>query len=300
MLILWQSDRKLSIHTFLFLGFVSGIGFGIGEALYCYAPWNGTFGYESNLIRWYSAVPSHAIYTTVCAAFLWKLADSLTNAETFWGKVGVVSMAAGAMAVVHGTYDTVCSIGIIPSLIMEILSFALLIKVVQWVTVDATEPPRQTPTAWVPVLLHPKLMSVGLGGAALMLGVGMSMSASQESAMPRILRAQLPPELQPYITGITVPPSAASASTDISARFSISLSADAIIGTFTNTTDQPLHHLKITCDNQRVNQHHPFTIGDLGAHAVIVIDPERGWSFEPGETVTIVADGVAQYQLTLP
>ncbi len=106
-LLLFKGNRPIGIdyRGFLIVGFSSGLGFGIGEALYCYAPWSGNVVTGANVIRWFACVPAHGIYATTDAAILWLLAPKLREFEGFYQKLGIFALAAFAVAIVHGTYN---------------------------------------------------------------------------------------------------------------------------------------------------------------------------------------------------
>jgi len=306
-LIIWRVDRVLSVHTFLALGFASGVGFGIGEALYCYSPWCGNYGAGSNVIRWYSVIPSHAIYTTVCAAFLWRLADKLEYSDGFWQRAGVVATAAAIMAFVHGTYDTVCSLGVVVALVMDTLLFGVLLWVVRWVTTDATEPPDSKTTPWSHSLSTIGPMVAGLGGALVMMVLALTLSSSREQAMPAILMAELPAQYRPYIKGFDLPVPrvpGAPARLPVTAHFTFDLTSGTVSATLTNEGDDTLHGMIVSCalggaeddDSGRKST----TIGDLAPHASTVLDKLRGWEFNPGDELTISTDDYQDAVLDLP
>ncbi len=302
-LIIWRSDRHLSVHSFLCLGFISGLGFGIGEAIYGYAPWNGVYGVGDNIIRWYSAVPSHAIYTTVCAAFLWRQADHLEHADGFWERALVIALAVGLMAVVHGTYNTVCSLGVVAALLMEVVSFVMLIWAVRWITVDATEPPGHPPSTWVLALAHPSPMRVAIAASALLLLVAMGLGGSREAVLPAILRSELPSVMRPYVDGVTIERAADGAALGIplTVAFRFNQERLELVGHFTNRAPQTLRGLVVTCRENAEDQ--PGTVielGELAAGAAVEIDDDRGWTFAPGEHVTLQAEGFAAQTMILP
>jgi RsiW-degrading membrane proteinase PrsW (M82 family) len=303
LLVIWRSDRHLSVHTFLFLGFVSGLGFGIGEAIYGYALWSSVYGVGDNIIRWYSAVPSHAIYTTVCAAFLWRLADQLESAESFWGRAMVIGMAVGVMALVHGTYNTVCSFGVGAALVMEVLSFVLLIWAVRWVTIDATEPPGLPSSAWAATLTGQKPIRMALGSAVVLLILAMTLGSRREFVMPAILRAELPSEERPYVDGVTVVRAVdgTALAIPLTVRFIFTPENFELVGRFTNRGPQALSKLIVTCYTKGENaEGKVIDLGELAAGATAEINDDRGWTFATGEHLTIQADGYAEQNLTLP
>jgi RsiW-degrading membrane proteinase PrsW (M82 family) len=297
--------RPLDLPTFLCCGFASGMGFGIGEAVYCYAPWNGNFHAGMNIIRWFSAVPSHAVYTTISAAFLWKLGDHLENAEGFWGHARVVATAAAAMAVVHGTYDTVCTLGIWPSLLMEALTFGLLVVVLRWVMTGEREAPDAPHTPWVPEIARPLPMLGGLAVAVLMMVVALGLALNRRAGIERVIQDDMPPAMKAYVgEGVTVDhdTSGNPLALPLSAHFRLETSdhyAD-IAGTFTNVGDAAIRDLSITC----ISVDHETTTVDVGTLAPgesTVIDGRHGgWSFYSREQVVYQVPGKAPVTIQLP
>lgn len=300
MLVIWRSDRHLSVHAFLFAGFASGIGFGVGEAFYGYVPWNGNHGLDANIIRWYSAVPSHAIYTTVCAAFLWYQADNLEHADGFWERALVVAMAAGLMAVVHGTYNTVCSLGIIPALVMEVISFVILIRVVNWISRDATEPHGSTPTPWLAHLLPARTAGIGLALAAVLLvGAGL-LSSSREAVLPDLIRSALPERARPYVDGVTVTHDQDGQKFAVPLQIRFVFDVDSgIVAHFQNQGEAPFTELSVECRGTD-GEHETFMLGPLAAGENTLIDSDSGWSFVPGESLTITVNDLHILRIRLP
>ena len=108
-------DIDLSYRSLLMLGFFSGLGFGIGEALsdQYSIPENPLFSCQ--ITRWFACVPSHAIYSTIDAAFLWlffrRISQWKANAETVdyviagWVVVGSYALCVATVALLHGIYD---------------------------------------------------------------------------------------------------------------------------------------------------------------------------------------------------
>ena len=183
LLLLWGRDSALGMRGFLLVGAASGLGFGIGEALYAYAPWNGNLAVGSNIIRWYSVVPAHAVYTTVCAAFLWRLAERFIGAQSGWERAVVVATAVGVMAVVHGTYDTVCSLGVVPALLMAVLSLWLLVAVLRWVMLGEG-PTLDQPAGDLTLMITPARLAAGFAASAMALAIAMAMGLDPAVAHP--------------------------------------------------------------------------------------------------------------------
>lgn len=300
LLVIWRSDRHLSVHAFLFVGFASGIGFGVGEAFYGYVPWNGNHGLDANIIRWYSAVPSHAIYTTVCAAFLWRMADHVEHADGFWERALVVAMAAGLMAVVHGTYNTVCSIGIIPALVMEVVSFAILVWAVNWVSRDATEPTGSTATPWLARLFPARIMGLALGMSAILLvGAGL-LSSPREAVETDLLRTSLPTPFRPYVDGVRIERDNDGQPWSVPLELLFKVDPESgIVGHFRNGGPDPFTALTVVCRSPD-GEHDTFDLGELPAGETVRIDLDRGWLFAPGESLTITVNDRNIIRVRLP
>jgi len=129
-----NSANPLTYRGFLLIGFFSGLGFGIGEALYCYSPW-GAFQVcqvSGNVLRWFACVPSHAIYGMIDAAALWYLLPVIKASSNVHAQFALCAAATGIIAIVHGIYDALCGVRFI-GLIMDALSLVLLCWLVRLV-----------------------------------------------------------------------------------------------------------------------------------------------------------------------
>lgn len=124
----------IDFRGFLIVGYFSGLGFGIGEALYNYAPWSGNPNplVGSNVLRWFALVPSHAIWTVTDAAFLWLLAPKISQAKNHYAAFGFCALTVLAVAVVHGIYDVLCGIPFM-GILFSGGSIFLMYFVVVWV-----------------------------------------------------------------------------------------------------------------------------------------------------------------------
>lgn len=137
-ILLRKSGRSLSYRDVLMAGFFSGIGFGIAEALQCYPPWKGVFYFNSNIIRWFACVPSHAIYATIDAAFLWWLMPKIAKESDRGGCKGdkkcftLCIVATLCVSALHGVYDTLVHISYM-GLILNAASIVLLVYIVNLV-----------------------------------------------------------------------------------------------------------------------------------------------------------------------
>ena len=303
LLIVARIGKRQNVHTFLAYGFASGMGFGIGEAVFCYAPWRGNLEVGSNLIRWYSVVPSHAIYTAISAAFLWKLTWWMERVPGVLGGLIVIIIAAFSMAVVHGTYDTICSLGTFAALGMEALSFVFLIFAVKWVSRGQTEPPQEEVLPWTEKYFPVKPMTRKLVAAVAVLVLAIGWGTDRKPAL-EILLHQLDSRLWDYIDpGVDVQiddrGQPLAIPMKINFKFSLGNHGLEIVGSFTNSLRHDgLSKVVITCTNGP--DHAAFRFGLIKPGETVVVDLARGWRFLPGESLTVDAATYSTERVTLP
>lgn len=98
---------KFKGSNLMTVGFFSGLGFGIGEALYSYGPWTGNVEISSLLLRWFHLIPSHAVWASIDAAILGLFAHKIRSfyLNKIEISIGYISLALIAMAVLHGIYN---------------------------------------------------------------------------------------------------------------------------------------------------------------------------------------------------
>lgn len=120
----------LSLRSFLVLGFFSGLGFGIGEALTCYSVTEFRI-YGDQLSRWFACVPSHAVYTVIDAAFLWLFHKDIAEAKELRAKVGLFALCVVVVAVLHGIYDVLCGLPFM-GLLLDAASLVLMWKIIRF------------------------------------------------------------------------------------------------------------------------------------------------------------------------
>jgi RsiW-degrading membrane proteinase PrsW (M82 family) len=109
--------KKIGFRNFILIGFLSGFGFGFTEYLIQYSPFQGNDMLSINLVRIFSCMPSHAIYTSACAAFLWNITPQFKKSvdeSSSYHKIlvvwGYAALACAVMAIIHGVYDVFCSV----------------------------------------------------------------------------------------------------------------------------------------------------------------------------------------------
>lgn len=82
------------------------------------------------IIRWFSCVPSHAIYSTIDAAFLWMFFTRIMKSVDGRVKFAWFAACVAMVAVLHGVYNAFCSIPIL-GMLMDAISLILLWFIVQ-------------------------------------------------------------------------------------------------------------------------------------------------------------------------
>ena len=115
----------LSLRQFLMVGLFSGLGFGFTEAIIGYAPWTGDISLTSNITRWYACVPSHALYTVIDAAILWRVKPDIVKSESWSEAFFITAFACLCVAAIHGTYNVLAGIAGL-GFIMDLVSLVLL------------------------------------------------------------------------------------------------------------------------------------------------------------------------------
>lgn len=129
---------KLSFRSVLMIGLFSGLGFGIAEALseayalgdLSHPDWEMRQNLGVQIIRWFSCVPSHAIYSMIDTAFLWMFYERIQSAPNAITKFGWFSICVAAVAVLHGAYDVLCKTPFL-GMLLDAASLLLLWVVVQ-------------------------------------------------------------------------------------------------------------------------------------------------------------------------
>ena len=127
---------RISYVSFVFIGFLSGVGFGIGEALMCYSPWSGTLSLSANVLRWFALVPSHGIWSATAAACLWYISPRIERQNGLIKITSLCISAAIVVAVLHGVYDVLCDIQIVGPILAtaSIVAFYAVIRLIDRAT----------------------------------------------------------------------------------------------------------------------------------------------------------------------
>ena len=96
------------LRGFLAVGFFSGLGFGITEAVAVYGPRNGNTFLAIQLVRWFSCVGAHAIWAMSDAAILLVFMEICDRKRVLNTALGWC-LAFVFMGLFHGIYDFACN-----------------------------------------------------------------------------------------------------------------------------------------------------------------------------------------------
>lgn len=128
--------KAFTFRQFVFLGFVSGLGFGAGENFDVYSPWGagGVTGAAGNIVRWFACMPSHGIYAMIDAMVLWYLAPDIREEDKDGSSAaGMCALSVALAAVLHGIYDTVNSGSLWIGLALDGLTLLVLVPLGRFV-----------------------------------------------------------------------------------------------------------------------------------------------------------------------
>lgn len=121
------------------IGILSGFGFGIAEALWCYSPSSGVAEgniwkalYGGQIARWFSCVPSHAAWTGVLALVVWVFRDEFRkerSKDAIKTYLLILILISISTAVLHGIYDILCRFWLLGALLSGASVILLLIVI---------------------------------------------------------------------------------------------------------------------------------------------------------------------------
>lgn len=107
--VLMLGRHRMKWYECCTLGFASGLGFGIVEALDYGQRYHGLYDQLTYVIRFVSCVVSHGV-STAAAALLAHRFQGLVQGEMTWGDMGLRLLALVAIPMVlHGLYNTLCT-----------------------------------------------------------------------------------------------------------------------------------------------------------------------------------------------
>jgi hypothetical protein len=90
----------------LFIGFMSGIGFGVCEAIVFYSPWSQAPLLSLNFLRWFSLVPMHAFWALIDSTILIWAWPRFYNSKSGFGQIIGLLLIVLAASILHGFYNS--------------------------------------------------------------------------------------------------------------------------------------------------------------------------------------------------
>ena len=128
--VLWKARKGqlLDWRTACLCGFLSGVGFGVSEAIsYAADYYNGVHGGEIYLVRFISCVALHGVWSAAAGITIFRHQDKLTSQQHWLGYLLTAVALVAAPMVLHGLYDTLLKKEMnIAALVVAIASFAYL------------------------------------------------------------------------------------------------------------------------------------------------------------------------------
>ena len=132
--LLWHYRRKATLdwRGACLWGFLSGVGFGISEAIMYAGRYNGIEGAEIYLVRFVSCVGLHGIWAAAAGIFIYKHQNLIQDAESWYHIFFNAVVLVCVPMVLHGFYDTMLKKEMNASaLVVALLSFGWLIYQVE-------------------------------------------------------------------------------------------------------------------------------------------------------------------------
>lgn len=126
-------------------GFLSGIGFGIAEAImYSGQFYNGIVAGDTYLVRFVSCVALHGIWAAAAALFIFRHQKLLQSSQSWYGILGNSAVLVSAPMLLHGLYDTMLKKQMDgAALVVALISFAWLMYLMEHARKTFGEPPRE-------------------------------------------------------------------------------------------------------------------------------------------------------------
>lgn len=141
----YSTRATLSWRGACLWGFLSGIGFGIAEAImYSSRFYNGISGGDTYVVRYVSCVALHGIWAAAAALFIFRHQKLLQSSHSWYGILGNSAVLVSAPMLLHGLYDTMLKKQMdAAALVVALISFVWLIYLVEHARKAYGEPPRQ-------------------------------------------------------------------------------------------------------------------------------------------------------------
>jgi RsiW-degrading membrane proteinase PrsW (M82 family) len=110
-------------------GFLSGVGFGVSEAImYSADHYNGFAAGQTYLVRFISCVGLHGIWAAAAGIFIYKHQNLIQNADTWYNLLISSAALVSVPMVLHGLYDTMLKKDMnTAALCVAVASFAWLV-----------------------------------------------------------------------------------------------------------------------------------------------------------------------------
>ena len=128
--VLWKAGKGqlLDWRTACLCGFLSGVGFGVSEAIsYAADYYNGIHGGEIYLVRFISCVALHGVWSAAAGITIFRHQDKLESQQHWLGYLATAAALVSAPMVLHGLYDTLLKKEMnVAALVVAIASFAYL------------------------------------------------------------------------------------------------------------------------------------------------------------------------------
>jgi RsiW-degrading membrane proteinase PrsW (M82 family) len=129
--LLWYYRRhaRLDWRGACLWGFLSGVGFGLSEAImYSGDQYNGFAAGSTYLVRFISCVGLHGIWAAAAGIFIYKHQNLIQDAESWYGVLLNSAILVSVPMVLHGFYDTMLKKDMnTAALCVAVISFAWLV-----------------------------------------------------------------------------------------------------------------------------------------------------------------------------
>jgi RsiW-degrading membrane proteinase PrsW (M82 family) len=129
--LLWyyRKHARLDWRGACLWGFLSGVGFGLSEAImYSGDQYNGLAAGSTYLVRFISCVGLHGIWAAAAGIFIYKHQNLIQDAESWYGILLNSAILVSVPMVLHGFYDTMLKKEMnTAALCVAVISFAWLV-----------------------------------------------------------------------------------------------------------------------------------------------------------------------------
>jgi RsiW-degrading membrane proteinase PrsW (M82 family) len=132
--LLWHYRRKATLdwRGACLWGFLSGVGFGVSEAIMYAGRYNGVEGADIYLVRFISCVGLHGIWAAAAGIFIYKHQNLIQDVENWYQMLFHAAVLVSVPMVLHGFYDTMLKKEMNgAALVVALLSFGWLVYQVE-------------------------------------------------------------------------------------------------------------------------------------------------------------------------